>query len=283
MRLHLNDMRYRLRDYVAPGNCYHVARVDYGQRSRGSPHTHDFSEVFFVEAGRGTHLVNGVAQPLEVGDVVLIRPDDNHAFAAGPGDCAIVNTAFATDVVWHLRDRYFDGADDWPGTGGELPAAWRLDREQQRHVSRLALRLSIGRQRLIELESFLLQLFVLVTAPQRQPLHPEPPAWLRAAVRQFEAGGDMRGGVAALVASTGRSPEHVNRTVRRTMDLTTTELVNGLRLDHAAHLLRMSRQPIVAIAMASGYENLGYFYRRFKHRFGTTPRRDRLAAQALAR
>jgi AraC-like DNA-binding protein len=66
--------------------------------------------------------------------------------------------------------------------------------------------------------------------------------------------------------------------LRRHLGMTGTEFVNEARLQHAARELRLSDRPIAEIALDCGYDNLGYFYRRFKARFGRPPRQYRLSA-----
>ena len=263
-----------------------MARIDYRPGARCEMHRHDFAELFFLEAGRGVHPINGERTTIEAGDVVLIRPDDEHGFAAPRGGAGftMVNLAFEADVLSHIRDRYFGGRRRWPGAGAKRPAAWRVDEAGLRRLTDLLLPLSTGGRRRLDLESFLLSALQLLTAdPHAGAGRGGPPPWLGRAITEFTAHGDLSAGAAGLVALAGRSTEHVNRTVRRCLGQTTTELVNTIRLDRAAHLLRMTGRPIVGVALDSGFENLGYFYRRFAQRFGTTPRRFRRAAQAVAR
>lgn len=165
-----------------------------------------------------------------------------------------------------------------------MPARWHMEPGQLDRLSSMTLELSMGRQNLLNLECFLLRLLTMVTEAQSEAvIAMNYPDWLKTAIRSFMADGSWTGGVNALVQHSGKTTEHVNRTIREITGLTTTELVNTLRLDRAAHMLRMTRQPIVNVAMDCGYENLGYFYRCFKKRFNITPRQYRLTAQAVAR
>ncbi len=275
-------MVFLLSQFVRPGGFYHVSRVVYRARRTCAVHGHDFAELFFIESGVGMHTINGRRETIERGDVVLIRPDDEHGFNARRGDgFTMVNVAFACEVVAHIRDRYFDGKPDWPGAGGAMPAAWRLGDADLERLSELSQSLSMESQRRIDLETFLLSAIGLLTAAQAPDVGPQP-QWLRDAIARFAEADDMTGGVAQFVELAGKSTEHVNRSVRQCMQQTTTELVNALRLKRAAHLLRMTAEPIVNVAMDSGFDNLGYFYRCFKTRYGTTPRKFRARAHAIA-
>lgn len=276
-------MRYRLAYFLDPGECYHLARAEYRAARTCECHDHDFAELFYIEAGHGVHLINDLTVPLQVGDMVLIRPRDYHGFRATRGRrFTMVNLAFHRNLLTHIRRRYFDGSPHWPGAGDALPAAWRLDDAGLSRIAEWASSLSMSQQRRIDLESFLLNVFRLVTRTGSNS-HDDQPDWLRDAITSFTHQADLSGGPSSLATLAGRSPEHVNRTVRRFTGRTTTELINDIRLNRAAHLLRMTDQPIIDIAMDAGFDNLGYFYRRFRNRFATTPRRFRAAAQAPVR
>ena len=59
---------------------------------------------------------------------------------------------------------------------------------------------------------------------------------------------------------------------KNTMGTSFIEYLNEYRLTMASRLLISSESSILAIAEEVGYENLSYFNRTFKKRFGMTPR-----------
>lgn len=233
-----------------------------------------------METGRGTHLVNGRPVRVEAGDLVLVRPGDAHALRPGRGaPLGIVNLAFPPETLAFLRDRYFrDG--DWPLDGDRIPLHHRPTSPGPDRLGELAVRLVIGPPSRLVLERCLLELLDDLAHPRS----PDLPAWLEGALeglaRDPEA---LARGVRGLAELAGRSREHVNRVLRSHTGQTASATVNRLRLDRASRLLRMTDQPISRVAAESGLPNLSYFYRLFRERFGTTPRRYRLAHQRLVR
>lgn len=276
-------MLMRLAQFVPPGGCYHIARMTYRPGSVCEPHDHDFAELFLIEDGRGNHHINGRTMSIRGGDLVLMRPADLHGFTVRRGGrFTLVNLAFAVEVIDDLRRRYFGDDPGWIGAGDDMPATWTLGDAARRQVMALTQQLSMQRQRRLDLDAFLLNVFQWITAEPAPATRPQP-QWLRDAIADFTAGDEFASGVRGFVQRTGKSPEHVNRTVRQCMACTTTDLVNRIRLDHAAHLLRMTGRPIMNVALDTGFENLSHFYRLFQAHFATTPRRYRHAAHAVAR
>lgn len=283
--LHYTDIVeiLRISRFVPAGAWLHVARTQYGPGVSFGVHRQDFPEVFWIDSGSGVHLVNGQRVRLNAGDLVVMRPTDRHGFGVVRGQTySLVNVAFRNESLNEIQQRYHPGGD-WPWAGDDLPAQFRVGREGLDRLNAAAEELARIEQSRLALDSFLLEALKVTTAAAELP-GDRRPAWLREAVGALERDAAlMRGGAAALAAHTHRSPEHLNRVVRRCYGQTTTELINSARLDRSARLLRMSDLPITDVAYESGYENLGYFYRRFAERFATTPRKFRLQAQSLTR
>jgi len=274
-------VRLRLHEYLSSGAAYHVARVTLGAADRSAAlHAHDFPEIFWVEQGRATHLVNGEPVRVGEGELVLARPEDVHVLRPGRGEpLTIVNVAFGVETLAFLRNRYFPEGD-WPWEGDELPAHHRLDRGRLERLGELAARLVAGPPSLLLLERFLLE----VLDHLAQPVSERLPRWLDEALGRLADDPEaLAQGVRGLAALAGRSREHVNRALRSHTGRTGTATVNEIRLGRASQLLRMTDRPIARVAAESGLPNLSYFYRLFRERFGTTPRRYRVVHQVLIR
>jgi len=69
--------------------------------------------------------------------------------------------------------------------------------------------------------------------------------------------------------------------VRRYLGCTPTELVNRLRLAHAAARIADGDEAIAAIALDCGIANLGYFYRLFTRAYGLPPAAWRRRARRI--
>ncbi|MCC7409401.1 MAG: helix-turn-helix domain-containing protein [Phycisphaeraceae bacterium] len=285
-------VKLRLGQFVSAGRAYHVARSTYRGVDRYAEHTHDFAEIFWVEQGRGVHQINGRRQIVEAGALEVIQPTDVHAFRGASAEgFTIVNVAFAAGVLTELSERYGSREGRWAWGGEQLPASFALTGAEVDLLGRWADELAAARDnasRLV-LDWFLLSVLRVTTQGMSAGGSAMPasgadePGWLRRALAQFAQAERLAMGLEELVRLCDRSPEHVNRVVRRCTGGTATELVNRMRLEYAARQLRMTDRPIVEIALGCGFENLGYFYKRFRGQYEVTPRKYRVRAQEVVR
>ncbi|MBN1555618.1 MAG: AraC family transcriptional regulator [Phycisphaerae bacterium] len=272
--------RYPLHRFVAPGEVFHIARVDtLGAESGAPPHRHTFSEVFWVERGEIEYVINGRWKVLKQGEGVWVKPDDAHAlYRRGKRPGVLVNLAYPTRQFAQLARRY-----GIPSVieADEPRRRFRLAVDDLPRLGAMADRLDRRRDSRLLLAWFLLELFRLNERSASREHSRLVPAWLEGAMDETRRTGSFHDGPAGLARRVGKSPEHVNRVARQCYGKTTSQLLNAMRLEHAARELRMTSRPIIEIAFQSGYSNLGYFYRRFKEHFHRPPRRYRLEERSI--
>jgi AraC family cel operon transcriptional repressor len=176
-----------------------------------------------------------------------------------------------------LHARYPELASLYP-VRTKLPVRRMLSVVQVRLLADEVRRLAAGGRRRMPAERFLLGLYLMVLSANEKPA-PALPAWLQRAMTELERPEHFSDGTRALAKLAGRSAEHVARTCRQQLRMSPTELVNRIRMEHAARELRLGGKPIVEIALDCGCNNLAHFYALFRAAHGETPRRYRLACQ----
>lgn len=83
--------------------------------------------------------------------------------------------------------------------------------------------------------------------------------------------------VAELAALCGFSPAHFMSVFKKYMNCGSVRYINDYRLRRAAEALLESDAPVTQVALDAGFQNISYFNRMFKRKYGASPRcyRDR--------
>ena len=263
---------------IAPGASFHAARNTISFTPRLTYHGHDFAEIFWIDAGHGLHRVNRSSVPLRPGSLVLIRPSDCHGFEPAAGlELKMTNIAFPREILTFLHRRYFAKHLSPFSEKEKLPAMRQIEPVRLRRFNRWADELSASPREPLHLERFLLNLLVELDCDSGAALPDGAPEWLTRACAAVQRPEHFSRGVEQFLRLCGRSREHVARTVRRHLNRTPTEYVNGIRMAYAQRQLEMGDQGILEIALDCGIQNLSHFYSLFRARTGTTPRNYRRA------
>lgn len=85
------------------------------------------------------------------------------------------------------------------------------------------------------------------------------------------------GGVQTLLAGLGCSYAHACRTFHRSFGLTPGEYLAAQRIERAKSLLRNPRLSVAEVGYQSGFNDPGYFGRKFREKTGLTPGQYRAA------
>ncbi len=268
----MEQRQFKLEHYVEPGEAFHFAHKELEPHPPRIVHFHDYFEVFIVERGRVLHLVNGRKEVLERGAVEFVRPPDAHAFQSiGDPSCRIINVMCRSESITHLGQRYeaeFSGRFFW--SKGEVPYRHDLTGPRLERVVNAAFDLRGGPRTLARLELFMLAAMTRVIDDE-SALPAKAPAWLSAACDAVRAREVFSRGARGFVEASGRGQEHVCRETRKHLGMSPSDLVNRVRMGHAARLLREGGLKVEDIALDCGIRNLSHFHRLFRGHFGTTP------------
>ena len=83
------------------------------------------------------------------------------------------------------------------------------------------------------------------------------------------------GSLSELSELMGYSVYWLSHEIKKRTGKTYKELVQTKRMNQAAYLLTNSRVPVAEIIQKIGYDNTSYFHRKFKERFGVSPKEFR--------
>lgn len=119
----------------------------------------------------------------------------------------------------------------------------------------------------------------------RPPPPLQDPALLRRLLRardRMDAASHEAWPVKRLAAVSGVSEAHFARAFRQAFGIPPHRYLLTRRIEQAASLLRDTGQPVIDIALATGWESPGTFGRTFKDILGCTPTALRRASRAAA-
>ena len=74
-----------------------------------------------------------------------------------------------------------------------------------------------------------------------------------------------------MAAYTNKSREHISRSFKKYISLSVSEFMTVKRLNYSANLLLNTNLPVIDICFECGFQNLSWFYRKFKEKFSMTP------------
>lgn len=260
-----------LRDFIRENEVLHLARVTIYSRRDISLHKHDFAEIFWVENGSGTHLINGREIKLEPGDLVMIRPDDQHTFTSSKKGLTIMNLAFSTETLQYLRARYFPDVNYYFWTDEFLPFTKPVDIKLINQISKRAEESFKFRNSLLYLDSLLLFIFRSIAANEDMSVNKQIPIWLHNAMQDFCTPELFKQGYGGFVNICEKNIDHINRTVRKFLHKSLSDLIAELRMSFAAKQLVITKVPIKTICSDCGFNSLGHFYKTFKKIYHLTP------------
>lgn len=253
------------------------------------PHTHNYIEVIYMCQGSTTHIVNGNKVVLEQGDLLFLNQNAvQEILPAGKDDIAVnfivlpefFNVAFsmmgAEDnqlkefLVGALCGRdeetsylYFHVADILPVQNLIENMVWTIfyDSSNKRSCNQITMGL--------------LFLQLLNYMDKMEAGGRKYDTEITATVLSYIEDHYKEGTLSELAAEMNADVYWLSREIRRRIGKNYKELLQEKRMQQALYLLKNSRLPVSDIIESVGYDNTSYFYRKFKEKYGMSPKEYR--------
>ncbi len=277
--------QYRMRDYAGAETFpFHMgpAVVD----GRFEEHAHDFVELVVVSAGTGLHVINGRSYEVGAGDVCVFNLGATHGFEQARTlrmTNIMCSPGMLSDVGQDTRS--LPGFQALfvisPSGEGDYRCMMRVDAPRLVAAQALIARMSHEFTRKdpgyqTALRSLLTQLVVYLSRQYSgQGVTVSGPA---TALRLADTVSYMSSSyrepltVTQLADMACLSRRHFLRQFKQVYGTTPLQYLLGLRLRHAADLLRSTSLPVTRVAFESGFADSNYFTRQFSARYGVSPR-----------
>lgn len=272
------------KDIFPHASFYSRRTVLTGTSGYSAPHHHDFYEVFIVEEGPIQHHINGRIEILYPDTLVLIHPADYHFFSIKDNTTArFFNLAFDETQFQQakaLAALCAPSAADEPMTD-KVMLPHELSRLLLRRMKWLRAVTNPTPLEVQQTESITLLADILVLFTVGSGNVDAIPYWLRKACDEMRVLENMVQGIARLVELSGKTQEHLTRSMRKHMGTTPSAYVNAIRLEQAAEELSTTDRPVFEIMLDVGFQNTSYFNKLFKERYHVAPRKYRSVSLAI--
>lgn len=244
-------------------------------------HNHDFCELMMIRSGSGRQILNTRPGKLGAGDLFFIRPEDSHSFKAGIDGLELFNCAFPETYPADIEKQYFTEEQGYFRNTGTYPQHIRLAGPIQESIAEQYLSLATQERSRFSIDLFLMTIYHRLRSPAPGITASGASDWLIRALKGMQSLENLRQGTSRLVQLSGRSREHVSRETRKYTGVSPSEYVLNLKLTRATDMLSSIGKPVTEVAFECGFENLSYFHRCFRKRFGISPLQYRKLHQSV--
>lgn len=247
------------------------------------PHYHDYYEIFITVSGIVTHWINGVTCELPEGSLVFIRPDDVHGYLYNTPQSvktSYINFAFTRETAAQLFEYLKDSFPCESLLSAETsPYIILSDAEKKRLIRQISELNTVDLQdkKALRLRSkvLLADIFARFFYNVDSEMQESVPLWLSHLLRNMEYSENFTVGLERMLQLSGKSREHLSRSMKKYVGITPSEYINNLRINYASNLLINTDSPIIDICYNCGFLNLSYFYKTFKNKYGISPKKFR--------
>lgn len=269
--------RSMLEDYVEWVDCqyWHITKKDLNVL----PHCHGQYECILTLTDNIVHRINGVNQILPENTLIFIRPDDIHEFRLSPADKQeFICLSYTKDVL----EKFFAYMN---GTGfpvnrlllSPMPPMCRISRYEK---ERLFLAIEDIKFSAAEDKDVINTRFRFLLTDLFRHFYTDDiisnssdslPLWLETTCRKMRLRENFYIGLPKMIELSGKSKEHLSRSMKKYLHITPAEYINDLRLKFAANRLITTPDSILDICLDAGFGSTVYFHKKFKEKFHETP------------
>ena len=253
---------------------FHIAETVLESSANTQKHTHDFYEIFIIKEGEINHSINGKSVFMKKGDLYFVKPSDEHSFQkVNCRKALFVNFAFSAElfkVAEKIARQYFEMKGKFSRVEAHVPSEMEasllsklvfLSREK-------SLLFSVSQKGM--LLSIVLECLLILDGQTDRRMN--APEWLDHACLEMKKNMNYLEGISKFVELSGKSQEHLTRTMKKYYQITPTKYVNHIKIEHAAILLNTTDKKVLDIMFECGFNNVAHFIRLFKKSYGITPR-----------
>lgn len=254
-------------EIISHGN-YYTALTN---ANDNQPHCHEFIEIFYVIQGAASHNLNGKQKMVELGDVYLLKPTDFHSFSSVDSapflhrDICIKADEFKKVCDFIRPNLYQDLLND------KSVIQSKLNIEELESFEHLIKSFSPLNEDTYEQVLKVVTTSVVFLFAHEASTEKAMPDWVRQLVDYMQSPYHYQYPISKLTKDLHFSKQYICYTFKKYIGTSITDYFLNQRINYAKYLIMTTTDPIGNIAYSAGFNNLTFFYRSFKKKFGVTP------------
>lgn len=237
-------------------------------------HSHNYYEIFLFMNGGAVHLINGKKQSLVPGSLLFIRDFDIHDYISENEEYfEFLNLAFEKKTLELLFDYLGEGYHSEKLLKASLSPAVILSKRDKNKLFYSMMEVnSINdeKETKTKMRTLLLKIFTDFFSLYNEKKS-DIPLWLELTYEKMKKPENFIAGVDKMLEISGKSREHLSRSLKKYYSVSPVEYISELRLNYAVNLMTSSNLNITDICYESGFSNLSWFYQVFENKYQTTP------------
>ena len=237
-------------------------------------HSHEFVELVYVVSGEGENNVGNKRIPVKAGDIFVIADRDTRHSLCPTGDpsaFSIVNVIFPFDFY---KFNYALLSPEHVFPAGTIPNAKQLVEQIQEEY--LGKRWQYEEVTYSLTKVLLTQLFRQLPAPRAKRKNASTSRkqvneYIETAVQYIHQNFEKQIEVDDVAAACGLCKQYLQRLFKRERDTSIIAFIIKYRIEQSCRYLLNTDYPVVKVAQLVGFNDLKYFYSKFKNIVGYTP------------
>lgn len=239
-------------------------------------HSHDVYEIVYMTEGALDHIVNSVNMPLTFGDIVFLRPKDNHSFNRSRYEGA------HRDVV--VEKQFFENMCNFFNSNllhmycsPQYPIKLHLSETQLVRFEKLFKELTeispIDKNSRLTFIKFILAEILSLFYRQNYDnyLTNDYPPLVNQILERLNVSLLYKAGLPIILAPFNYDKSYMCRLFKKHLGVTMTQYLNERRLSYIATQLKTTKKSVSVLCQETGFSSTAYLNKIFLAKYGMSP------------
>lgn len=245
-------------------------------------HWHNEMEIIYIKKGKGIVNLDFDIYHVEAGDIVIVIPGQMHGiYQQEQYTMEYENIIFSMDMVLSKHPDKLNTEFFFPFLAGSFSFSHIITKHEDYYedavscldrADRICSHFPQGYE--LALKGYLFEFFYVIFSHSDENKTGEKKknlAKIKEVIKYIETNYQKHITIEEMASICGFSSSHFMKFFKNVMGISFIDYLNDYRLSMAARMLIASDDKIIEIASCCGYDNLSYFNRVFKKKYGTTP------------